>query len=76
MVIIDFFLTAYTGRLCDEDFDGCSEVSCFEGVACTDNPAPQTGATCGPCPAGLEGDGSKCVGESMFVMVCLKFNQR
>ena len=58
------FSLAYTGRFCGEDFDGCSEVSCYEGVTCTDNLAPQTGATCGTCPTGLEGDGNKCVGES------------
>ena len=52
----------FTGQFCEEDFDGCSEMSCFDGVTCTDNPAPQTRATCGPCPAGLVGDGNKCIG--------------
>ena len=56
--------SAYSGRFCEVDVNGCSEISCFEGVNCTDNPAPQTGATCGPCPAGLEGDGIKCVGKT------------
>ena len=55
---------AYAGRFCEEDVDGCTEISCFTGVACTDNPAPMTGATCGPCPPGLEGNGMKCVGKS------------
>ena len=64
MIVFGVFSLAYTGRFCGEDFDGCSEVSCYEGVTCTDNPAPQTGATCDPCPTGLEGDGNKCVGES------------
>ena len=54
---------AYTGRFCEVDVDGCSEMTCFEGVQCTDNPAPQIGATCGPCPTGLQGDGMKCIGE-------------
>ena len=59
----NLFLLAYNGRFCELDVDGCSEISCFEGVNCTDNPAPQTGATCGPCPAGLVGDGTRCVGK-------------
>ena len=46
------------------DANGCSEISCFEGVTCTDNPAPLTGVTCGPCPAGLERDGAKCLGKT------------
>ena len=55
--------TAYTGHFCEEDVDGCTEISCFAGVSCTDNAAPMTEATCGPCPPGLEGDGMKCVGK-------------
>ena len=61
------FFIAYTGQFCDLNFDACLETSCFEGVTCSDNPAPETGATCGPCPPGLEGDGSKCIGESMHI---------
>ena len=56
------FHSAWTGRFCEEDIDGCSVVSCFEGVQCTDVEAPGTGATCGPCPAGYTGDGVKCSG--------------
>ena len=42
------------------DIDGCVDISCYPGVACIDAPAPETGSTCGPCPAGLVGDGSIC----------------
>ena len=38
-------------------------LACFEGVACTDQPAPAEGATCGPCPQGYTGDGAKCTGK-------------
>ena len=55
---------AYTGRFCDEDLDGCTELICFAGVECTDVPAPGMGATCGPCPAGYSGDGLNCIGMS------------
>ena len=55
-----YFLTlAWEGRYCDEDVDGCAEAACFEGVTCTDVPAPGTGAICGQCPTGYTGDGSK-----------------
>ena len=54
--------TAWTGQFCEEDIDGCSVVSCFEGVQCTDVQAPGIGATCGPCPTGYTGDGVKCSG--------------
>ena len=53
---------AWDGRFCEEDDNGCSEVTCFEGVQCFDNPAPSVGATCGPCPDGYDGDGEKCAG--------------
>ena len=58
--------SAYTGRFCEEDVDGCAMQSCFEGVNCTDNQAPQTGATCGPCPTGLEGNGMRCTGKTIM----------
>ena len=54
---------AYTGRFCNEDLDGCTELICFAGVECMDVPAPGTGATCGPCPDGFSGDdGVNCIG--------------
>lgn len=54
---------AYEGRYCQTDVDGCRDAACFEGVTCTDNKAPEVGATCGPCPTGYAGDGSKCLGK-------------
>ena len=53
---------AYTGRFCDEDLDGCTELICFDGVECMDVPAPGVGATCGPCPPGYSGNGLNCIG--------------
>lgn len=47
------------GTLCS-DTDGCTPDPCFAGVACTDVPAPGTGATCGSCPSGTMGDGFTC----------------
>ena len=44
------------------DLDGCSEISCFQGVQCYDIPAPGIGAACDPCPVGYTGDGEKCAG--------------
>ncbi|XP_018496596.2 cartilage oligomeric matrix protein [Galendromus occidentalis] len=37
--------------------NSCSSHVCFPGVQCTETPS---GPTCGPCPAGLLGDGVKC----------------
>ena len=54
--------SAYSGRFCDEDLDGCTELTCFAGVQCMDVPAPGIRATCGPCPPGYSGDGLNCIG--------------
>ena len=54
--------SAYTGRFCDEDLDGCTELTCFAGVQCMDVPAPGIRATCEPCPTGYSGDGLNCIG--------------
>ena len=54
--------TAWMGHFCETDVDGCDEISCYEGVACIDVPAPGEGAMCGPCPVGFTGDGQKCLG--------------
>jgi hypothetical protein len=53
---------AYTGRFCDEDLDGCTELVCFDGVECMDVAAPRVGAMCGPCPPGYSGNGLNCIG--------------
>ena len=60
-------ITAYGGRFCAEDYDGCSDIICFTEVACVDQPAPGVGAMCGPCPDGYFGDGEKCIGESVIL---------
>ena len=49
------------GQFCERDTDGCSEIQCFEGVQCTDVPAPGVGAYCGSCPTGYTGNGLKCI---------------
>ena len=53
----------WEGPFCEEDVDSCTETNCFEEVECFDVPAPGMGATCGPCPTGLEGDGIRCTGK-------------
>ena len=69
-IILTFLCIAYAGQFCEEDVDGCTQISCFAGVACTDNRAPLTGVTCGPCPPGLEGNGMKCVGKATRHVFC------
>ena len=56
--------TAYEGRFCGDDVDGCRDLACFPGVECTDNPAPDEGATCGSCPEGYFQIGGKCLGKT------------
>lgn len=65
--------SAYTGRFCDEDLDGCTELTCFAGVECMDVPAPGVRATCGPCPPGYTGLGLNCIGMYiiMYTYVCM-----
>ena len=58
--------TAFTGRFCEEDRNGCSEIQCFEGVECFDVPAPGVGAVCGACPQGYAGDAQKCYGPYFY----------
>ena len=62
---------AYGGEFCEEDRNGCSEIQCFEGVECLDVPAPGVGAMCGACPEGYTGDGEKCFGKRLYLMVCI-----
>ncbi|CAH1257364.1 NOTCH2 [Branchiostoma lanceolatum] len=42
-----------------EDIDGCDPDPCDANAQCTDNTAPDTGATC-TCSTGYEGDGMTC----------------
>ncbi|KAK2567531.1 Mucin-like protein, partial [Acropora cervicornis] len=56
----------YTGRFCENDLNACelNGNPCFQGVSCTDHPAPAnlSGFTCGPCPVGYSGDdGINCL---------------
>lgn len=55
-------IAAFSGRFCEEDHNGCSEIQCFDGVECMDIPAPGVGAVCGSCPEGYTGDTLKCYG--------------
>lgn len=56
----------YTGTFCEADLDACEEnfQPCYPGVECIDlkPPANASGFKCGPCPAGLTGDGVECTG--------------
>ncbi len=48
-------------------------LACFEGVSCVDIPAPGSGAICGDCPSGYDGDGEKCIGKDVHVVMrCLR----
>ena len=62
-LFFNFHPIAYEGKYCEDDFDGCTEISCFNDATCTDVPAPGTGATCPPCPSGYTGDGLICDGQ-------------
>ena len=62
--VSSFLKIAYEGDHCENDVDGCKELSCFNDATCTDVPAPGTGATCPPCPTGFTGDnGLVCNGK-------------
>ena len=53
-------LAVVSGELCDTALDQCRNEPCYPGVLCQ----PAGGAfLCGPCPAGLTGDGATCVGK-------------
>ena len=64
----------YTGRFCENDLDACklNGDPCFQGVSCTDQPAPAnlSGFTCGPCPVGYSGDGINCLGKFKVWCFC------
>ncbi|XP_053372837.1 uncharacterized protein LOC123559410 [Mercenaria mercenaria] len=47
------------GGYCEQKVDRCAGTSCYTNVTCNSNvSAPNN--PCGPCPAGLEGDGLRC----------------
>ncbi len=64
-----YYITAFDGKFCEEDRNGCSEIECFEGVECMDVPAPGVGAVCGNCPPGYTGDSLKCYGMIIITQV-------
>ena len=68
--------TAYEGRFCESDVDGCRDLACFPGVECTDNPAPEEGATCGSCPEGYSQIGGKCLGKATFTYLSSEVSQK
>ena len=57
-----YCIIGYDGELCQNDADGCEAISCLEGQACMDLPAPTPGAMCA-CPVGYLVINSKCVGK-------------
>ena len=68
---------AYSGRYCNEDVDGCAELSCFTGVECEDIRAPGVGAMCGDCPDGFDGNGMKCTGMcTISYMLCTQVSSK
>ena len=62
---------AFDGKFCENDADGCSEISCFNNADCIDNKAPSVGGTCPACPSGYSGDGSACIGMSNILLSLL-----
>ena len=60
---VHYMHLAYDGNICENDADGCDEISCLAGQSCTDNRAPMAGAMCA-CPEGYNTTlDSKCVGK-------------
>ena len=57
--------TAYDGKFCENDADGCAVTSCPEGQMCIDNLAPMSGAQC-TCPDGYIISDSKCDGMKLL----------
>uniref|UniRef100_H0ZH21 Mucin-4 n=1 Tax=Taeniopygia guttata TaxID=59729 RepID=H0ZH21_TAEGU len=55
--------SGYSGAFCQDPPDPCSQ-GCFPGVGCD----PFSG--CGPCPAGLTGDGEHCCGSACGYHSC------
>ncbi|CAH1237975.1 FBN3 [Branchiostoma lanceolatum] len=56
--------TGFIGTTCQTDVDACEGNPCFQGVECTDQPAPlapgQPGYICGACPFDMVGNGETC----------------
>ncbi|XP_038046073.1 mucin-like protein [Patiria miniata] len=50
----------WSGEFCEENYDACADNPCFLNVDCVDEDPPSLNSTCGPCQAGLEGDGKSC----------------
>ena len=53
----------FEGTFCEtEILDACADDPCYENVTCNTTRNPY-GFRCGPCPAGLTGDGQSCFGK-------------
>lgn len=53
----------YEGTFCETQvLDACAEDPCYDNVTCSTQTNP-FGFQCGPCPAGLTGDGQNCFGK-------------
>ncbi|CAM9746628.1 unnamed protein product [Lampetra fluviatilis] len=65
----------YAGAYCTDDYNACVDSPCHPGVNCTDDPAPSLGFSCGPCPVGLTGNGSKCFDVDECVLQLSTCNQ-
>ncbi|XP_078725679.1 mucin-4 [Lampetra fluviatilis] len=65
----------YAGAYCMDDYNACVDSPCHPGVNCTDDRAPSLGFSCGPCPVGLTGNGSKCYDVDECLEVPAKCNQ-
>ena len=59
----------WTGLFCEEDLDGCEAFGCYPGATCSDNPAPESGATC-ECPQGFNEIEEMCDGQ--YIIIILK----
>ena len=62
----------YEGLQCEYDLDGCADNPCYSEVMCTDVPAAElalspAGFKCHPCPFGLVGDGTLCIGQFKII---------
>ena len=68
LLLLPLKYPAYTGRFCEEDLDGCTELTCFDGVECRDVAAPGVGVICGPCPTGYSGNGLNCMGKYIAII--------